>query len=301
MADRAIEITGKSVDEAIADGLAQLGLTRDQVDVEILSRGSRGIFGLGSEPARVRLTPHRAATTGQPARPAAPPVTTPIKPPVSPPPTPPATPPQPPVSQPAVSQPAAPAPRTPRLADMEDEEEEEQAIAKRAGAPAETAAETISDAELEQMAADILSQMVRLMGFDAQVNATWHEADQPEGDRYLLLDIQGHDLSPLIGRRGETLASIQYLVRLMVNQRLKTWKNIVVDVDHYKERRVAQLTQLAHRMAEQVAQSGRAVSLEPMPPNERRIIHLALRDHDVVYTQSSGEGDRRKVHIVAKS
>jgi spoIIIJ-associated protein len=161
--------------------------------------------------------------------------------------------------------------------------------------------EAISDAELEQMAVEMLGKMVHLMGFDAQVNAIWHEADQPEGERYLLLDIHGHDLSALIGRRGETLASIQYLVRLMVNQRLKTWKNIVVDVDHYKERRVAQLTQLAHRMADQVIQSGRAVSLEPMPANERRIIHIALRDHAAVYTQSSGEGDRRKVHIVAKN
>lgn len=300
MADRAIEITGKSVDEAIADGLAQLSLTRDQVDIEILSRGSRGIFGLGSEPARVRITPHSAATTGAAARPATPPVTPPVMPPVKPPAATTPTAPQPAAPQPAAPQPAAPAPRAPRLADME-EEEEEQVTAKRTAAPAETGVEAISNAELERMASDMLSQMVRLMGFDAQVNATWHDADQPEGEPYLLLDIHGHDLSPLIGRRGETLASIQYLVRLMVNQRLKTWKNIVVDVDHYKERRVAQLTQLAHRMAEQVVQSGRAVSLEPMPPNERRIIHLALRDHAAVYTQSSGEGDRRKVHIVAKS
>lgn len=190
---------------------------------------------------------------------------------------------------------APPAARVPRLADMEDEDEG--AAESAAGAPAEA----VSDEELERMAADMLGTMVRLMGFDAQVNAIWQEADQPEGERHLLLDIHGHDLSPLIGRRGETLASIQYLVRLMVNQRIKSWKNIVVDVDHYKERRVTQLTQLAHRMAEQVVQSGRAVSLEPMPANERRIIHLALRDHAAVYTQSSGEGDRRKVHIVAKS
>lgn len=301
MADSGSEFTGKSVDEAIAEGLAKLGLTRNQVDVEILSRGSRGIFGLGSEPARVRITRHSAApaekTAPRPAQPPVPPTPKPVPPPVAPstetssdaPGSAPAGPP------PAVVPPAAP--RVPRIADMDAEDE---ALVENAAAQT-TTAPAVSDEELEQMAVEMLSEMVRHMGFDAKVKAIWHEPDQPDGDRYLLLDIHGHDLSALIGRRGETLAGIQYLVRLMINQRLKSWKNIVVDVDHYKERRVAQLTQLAHRMAEQVAQSGRAVSLEPMPPNERRIVHLALRDHAAVYTQSSGEGDRRKVHIVAKN
>ncbi|HXF60408.1 MAG TPA: R3H domain-containing nucleic acid-binding protein, partial [Caldilineaceae bacterium] len=199
---------------------------------------------------------------------------------------------------PATPTPAPPAPppaaRAPGLADLDGEADEE--AAEAVAAPADPKA----DEAMAAMAVELLSEMVRLMGFDAQITASWQAPDDPGGDRYLLLDIHGPDVSPLIGRRGETLASIQYLVRLMVNQRLKQWKNIVVDVEHYKERRVAQLTQLALRMAEQVTQSGRAVSLEPMPPNERRIVHLALRDHPTVYTQSSGEGDRRKVHIVAK-
>lgn len=300
MADSGSEFTGKSVDEAIAEGLAKLGLTRNQVDVEILSRGSRGIFGLGSEPARVRITRHSAApaekAAPRPAQPPAPPAPKPAPPPAAP-----AAGKGSAAAEPSPAVPPAvvppPAPRVPRIADMdaEDEAPADSAAAQTATAPA------VSDGELEQMAVEILGEMVRRMGFDAKVNAIWHEPDQPDGDRYLLLDIHGHDLSALIGRRGETLAGIQYLVRLMINQRLKSWKNIVVDVDHYKERRVAQLTQLAHRMAEQVAQSGRAVSLEPMPPNERRIVHLALRDHEAVYTQSSGEGERRKVHIVAKN
>ena len=86
----------------------------------------------------------------------------------------------------------------------------------------------------------------------------------------------------------------------MVNQQMKEWTNITVDVEQYKERRVEQLTQLAHRMAEQVATGGRAMSLEPMPANERRIIHIALRDHPAVYTESTGEGERRKVNIVPR-
>jgi spoIIIJ-associated protein len=120
-------------------------------------------------------------------------------------------------------------------------------------------------------------------------------------ERYLLLDVQGVELGALIGRRGETLESLQYLLRLMVNQRLRKWKNIIVDVEGYKERRVVHLKQLALRTATQVASTGRAVSLEPMPPNERRIIHIALRDHPDVYTESFGEGERRKVQIMAKN
>ena len=158
----------------------------------------------------------------------------------------------------------------------------------------------ISDDELTEMATELLGQMIELMGFKAEVVPSWRESDDDNGPPSLVLDIRGDDVSPLIGRQGETLASIQYLIRLMVNQQIRQWKNIVVDVEQYKERRVTQLTQLAHRMADQVADSGRAVSLEPMPASERRIVHIALRDHADVYTQSSGEGDRRKVHIVAR-
>lgn len=298
MADSGQEFSGKSVDEAIAEGLAKLGLREEQANIEILSRGSRGIFGLGSEPARVRISRRAAEQSAKPAQTPAP--AQPPKPPViqaAPQEIAPATPPAAP-EQPAIQASAQPTPpvaeSSRRLSNLMDEEGEE--YEQRDGGDQ---VEAVSDEELTAMAVELLGDLVRHMGFEAQVNATWHEADD-NGERYLLLDIHGNDVSPLIGRRGETLASIQYLVRLMINQRIKRWKNIVVDVEQYKERRVNQLTQLAKRMADQVSQSGRAVSLEPMPANERRIVHLALRDHPTVYTQSSGEGERRKVHIVAR-
>lgn len=156
------------------------------------------------------------------------------------------------------------------------------------------------EAMLADMAEELLGEMVRLMGFEAEVVADWRDPDADNEHRYLRLNLEGRDLSPLIGRRGDTLNNIQYLVRLMVNQRLHQWKNIVVDVDGYRQRRVEHLTQLALRSAEQVAESGRAFALEPMSPNERRIVHLALREHPDVYTESSGEGERRKVHIYPK-
>jgi len=171
-----------------------------------------------------------------------------------------------------------------------------------------------SDEELMNMAATLLREMVHLMGFEAEVYASWQtEDDAPAGEsdeegegqlssgRYLLLDIEGTELGALIGRRGETLENMQYLLRLMVNQKLHKWKNIVIDVEHYKARRVTQLIQLSERMAEQVARTGRTISLEPMPSNERRIVHMTLREHPDVYTESHGDGARRKVHIFAKS
>lgn len=291
MAENTYEFSGKTVDEAVAEGLAKLNVARSDVAVEVLSKGSRGIFGIGSEDARVRITlePARkpARTEEQPA-PAA------VQ-----------------AGQPAERQTAAAEPEALEAAEeasMEETEDRATTTREVAGeaeeeveAPAaRDEASEVSDEELAGMASEMLGEIVRLMGFEATVVSTWQEPDENEGSPYLLLDIEGQDLGALIGRRGETLASLQYLVRLMVNQRIKQWRNIVVDVEKYKERRVDQLNQLALRMADQVAESGRAVALEPMPPNERRIVHLALRDHPQVYTQSSGEGDRRKVNIVPR-
>ena len=295
MAEEAHEFTGKTVDEAVAEGLSKLSVSRSEVAVEVLSKGSRGIFGIGSEPARVRITVEPARKPARPSDDATQPAAQPYAP------------------EAITSTDETPEPEFDFEAETEAEETLERAESSAAVA-AEVAAEQeasapspeveaggdVSDEELATMAAEMLGEIVRLMGFEADVVTSWQEPDDKEGAPYLMLDIEGQDLGALIGRRGETLASMQYLVRLMVNQRIRQWRNIVVDVEKYKEPRVTQLNQLALRMADQVAASGRAVALEPMPPNERRIVHLALRDHPQVYTQSSGEGDRRKVHIVPK-
>ncbi len=119
-------------------------------------------------------------------------------------------------------------------------------------------------------------------------------------DAPLVLNIEGEDLGILIGRRAETLAALQYLVRLMVNHRVHHWVNLVVDVEGYKARREEQLVRLAERMAERAASTGRAVALEAMPPRERRIVHITLRNHPQVTTQSVGEGEQRKVTIIPR-
>ncbi len=297
MAESTYEFTGKSVDEAVADALAQLKVTRSDVAVEVLNKGSRGIFGIGSEPARIRVTvgqePVAAAET-------APAVTS-------------STP-----RKEVNTSAEATAQNKPATKATDEPVTQEEAVVEKAvvneskDEVAESEEQSVAESEtrtsdqvdnevLAQMASEMLSEIVRLMGFDAEVVSSWLEQDGNDpSNAYLLLDIEGEDLGALIGRRGETLASLQYLVRLMVNQRIKQWRNIVVDVEKYKERRETQLTQLALRMADQVAESGRAAALEPMPANERRLVHLALRDHELVYTQSSGEGDRRKVNIVPR-
>ena len=121
------------------------------------------------------------------------------------------------------------------------------------------------------------------------------EIQQREGT--LVLEVIGEDLGLLIGRRGETLTSLQFVLNLILAKRLKKWSRVVVDVEGYRSRREATLSGLAKRMAYRVQQTGQAVALEAMPAGERRIIHLALADHPHVSTGSVGEGDHRKVVI----
>ncbi|HLE02950.1 MAG TPA: RNA-binding cell elongation regulator Jag/EloR [Dehalococcoidia bacterium] len=115
----------------------------------------------------------------------------------------------------------------------------------------------------------------------------------------IALDIKGQDLGILIGRQGQTLASLQYLVNVIVALKLKAQAPIWVDVEGYKKRRYENLRTLANRIAEQVEKTGQPVTLEPMPAHERRIVHLALADHPDITTQSTGEEPARKV-VIAK-
>jgi spoIIIJ-associated protein len=136
---------------------------------------------------------------------------------------------------------------------------------------------------------------------DAQVDARKAEAVPGERETPLVLDVHGPDVSVLIGRRGETLAALQHIARLIVGQEMASRTNLVVDVDGYKARREESLRSLAERLAEQAVRTNRRVVLEPMPPHERRIVHLTLRNHPKVTTVSIGEGDRRKVTIIPRN
>ena len=143
------------------------------------------------------------------------------------------------------------------------------------------------------LAQEILTQMLRWMGIRASV-----ETEQPSHDEPIRLNIRGQNLGALIGRRGETLSSLQFLTRMMVSHQVERWVNLIVDVDDYRRKREDTLKGLAQRMAETALRTGRVQELEPMPPSERRIIHLALRDFDGAKTESKGEGEARRVTII---
>jgi len=170
--------------------------------------------------------------------------------------------------------------------------------------PLPAALADVSDQDVMNIAQETLQEMLDRLKIKGSVSVHQAEAadeqDEQDGPP-LVLDIRGDDLGVLIGRRGETLGALQYLTRLIVSNKAARNVNLVVDVEGYKARREQQLRQLAQRMAERVATTRKPAALEPMPPNERRIVHLTLRDHPVVTTESVGRDEDRKVTIILKS
>jgi spoIIIJ-associated protein len=140
------------------------------------------------------------------------------------------------------------------------------------------------------------------MGVEASVTSQTKPPVEGGGEAsdVIALDVSGDDLGILIGRRGQTLSSLQYIVRLIVANQAKARVPVVIDVEGYKQRRYEALQALAHRMAEQVKARKRPFALEPMPAYERRIIHLALADDPDVATESVGDGEARKVVITPR-
>jgi len=250
-----LEIIAPTINEAIEKGLAELELPREDVEIEILDEGSRGLFGLGSHQARVRLIVKKIIPEGYEAE-----IST-------------------------------------SMRDIPDAEvEDEEHAAKPIRIPPANTKEEIP----LHVAQETVSELLAKMHIQAQVTASYGEIDDVRGTRAILVDITGKDLSVLIGKRTETLNALQYISRLIVSKELGDNVVLVIDVEGYRTRRERQLRQLAHRMAEQAIKTGRKQTLEPMPPNERRIIHLELRDDAQVTTESIGEEPHRKVTILPK-
>ena len=158
-----------------------------------------------------------------------------------------------------------------------------------------------ADPRSVQMTQETVQELIRLLGLEAQVRAEWGPADPEARTQPLLVDVRGEDLGILIGRRGETLSALQYITRLIVAKELQQQVAVVIDIEGYRARREQQLQQLALKIADQAVELARTMELEPMPANERRVIHMALRDHPDVRTESVGEGVSRKVTIIPKS
>lgn len=156
--------------------------------------------------------------------------------------------------------------------------------------------------EVQEIARQLLDDLLARMDIHAYVTPVLVRVPGQKGDieETVTLHVEGADeeaMGLLIGRRGETLRSLQFLLNLLVSRRVQRWPQVVVDVGNYRQRRQESLEGLARRMAERVRQSGRPIMLEPMAAYERRIVHLALRGDQSIYTESSGEGENRKIVI----
>jgi spoIIIJ-associated protein len=256
-----VEASAKTVDEAVAKALKQLGLDREQVDVEIVTEGRPGILGFGGEPARVIVTPLAEEEQQQPA--------------------------------PVEDAPARGGRRRGRTESKVETDETPSAVV-----PADT---PVADGDVTRAATEILEQMLKLMHVDARVtNRPPVTPGDGEGMVSAVLDVHGDDLGMLIGRRGETLASLQYVVNLRLQRRMHSRVMEGIDVGGYRRRREESLRNLATRLADRVRATGQSITMEPMPPNERRIVHITLQDHPNVLTVSIGEGEGRKVAITPR-
>jgi spoIIIJ-associated protein len=205
-----IEIAAATVEQAMEKAEAQLGLSREQFEVEVIREGKSGILGVGGREALIRVTPL-----------------------------------------------------------------------------------TLPEKDAVKEVTEILDTLLGLLGISGKVEVLSDELP-------LALDIKGDDLGILIGRRGQTLASLEYITKLVVVGRLRAWMPLTVDVGGYKKRRRDSLQRLAVYLAEQVKSRRRAITMEPMPAGERRIVHLTLADDPDVTTQSIGEGESRKVVILLR-
>ncbi len=249
-----LEIIAPSVQEAIAKGLAELGVPEDAVHVEILDEGSRGFLGLGTRQSRVRLSLENQTK---------------------------------PLSESELS--------LSKVIIVEEETISQPAPAAESKSPPSDS----SDLTLEITRLTV-QELLEKMKVKAEVTAQFNPPEDDIARQSVQVNIQGNDLSILIGRQAETLNALQYITGLIVCKELGKSVPLSIDVEGYRSRREQQIRQLARRMADQAIKTGRRQILEPMPSNERRLIHLELRDHPQVSTESIGEDPRRKVTIIPK-
>jgi spoIIIJ-associated protein len=343
------EFTGKTVEEALREARSSFGVASlDDLDFEILTPGSRGVLGMGAEPARIIAAPRSALGGAAPRREAA--AATPLPQSERPPreggyerrdrpdrgdrygrdrggrdrgrdrggrdrgprygdraPT-------------SGGQPYADRPRyddrnragegdqradrsgPPRDAGRTtglSEHEQEEIRSSRASLTTEREEIQAAEASPEALAAgrEILDELLRHMGIAAAVTIETGETAK--------LNVTGEAsekeaLGALIGRKGERLSALQHLVNLMLSRKMGEWTRVLVDVEDYRGRRERQLRDIAMRAADRVSETGKMLQLEPMPALERRWVHLALRNHPAVVTQSIGEEPQRRVVILSR-
>ena len=211
-----IEMTGKTVDEALEIALRELDADRGEVEIDVISRGKSGMFGIGSEPAKIKVT---------------------------------------------------------KLSIESNE---------------------LDSPDLVTVSREVINNLISYMGVNVISNLRQSDSEDIGGP---VFEIEGDDSGLLIGRKGETLRSLQFLVRYLVSKKTGQRANLSLDVEVYDERRRQSLSNLANRVSQRVVKTGRSIELEPMNARERRVVHMALSDRDDVFTESSGSGEDRRVVI----
>ena len=216
-----IQMTGKTVEEAIEIALRELDVDRGEVEIDVISRGKSGVFGIGSEPAKVKVSKVALSSSKDPD----------------------------------------------------------------------------SSSDVIRVARETIDDLISLMDVDVMCNLRQAESEEVGGP---LFEIEGDESGLLIGRKGETLRALQFMVRFLVSRKTGERANLSVDVEGYDDRRRQSLSNLANRVAQRVIKTGRSIELEPMNPRERRLVHITLSESGDVYTESSGTGEGRRVVILPR-
>ncbi|MFH1639244.1 MAG: RNA-binding cell elongation regulator Jag/EloR [Chloroflexota bacterium] len=222
---KSLEISGKTVEEAVQNALARLNVSREEIKVTVLKEGRHGILGLGTEEARIIVELKEAS-------------------------------------------------------DLPDSMPED------------------LDRDTLETTTGVVAELLSLLGVTASVSVATESSPEEGMSPSFDFNLSGQDLGILIGRRGQTLSCLQYIVRLIMAHKARRLVPLTIDIEGYKKQRYESLSALALRLADQVRANGIPFTLEPMPPDERRIIHITLTDQPHVTTKSIGEGEARKVVIL---
>ena len=258
---------GRTVEEATEEALKTLGEDLENLEIKIIDTGRNGILGLGGHPAEIEVyilgASNKSETKEKPK---------------------------------AKQKKENKVSKSKETASVKKEQKKPRENKKEQKKPRENKNEknipTEKDPEIEKLVGKILNNIINSTGLDADV----YVRDQME-EGSIVFELEGQDSGLLIGRRGETLSSLEYLVRLMASKTLDKRANIMIDVEDYKLRRKEKLENIAKKTAEKVSKTGKRISLEPMSAADRRIVHMTLAESKNVSTQSRGEGMHRKVVI----
>ena len=269
---------GDSIESAVALALQDLKLTRDQVTVTVLEEPSKGFFGIGSKLAKVRVEEITASQPKEEPKPAPQPV--------------------------QKEKPAEKKAEAPEAEPEKPREEKKKKNNRKKPKNGANKKEFKIEGELVQVSAkpddlkdapdhpakEFLENLIREMGLEGEVKVAVNETS-------VYADIDGKDTGTIIGKRGQTLDSIQYLTSLVVNKGEDEYIRVVVDAENYRAKREETLEKLAYRLAEKCIKTGRSVRLEPMNPYERKVIHTTLQTVPSVVTRSEGNEPNRRVVI----